>query len=329
MQVHRPLALENAAQARALLRSCVFCAHKCAADRTQGPARICHSDASCRIFRESFELAGEVGLTPSYSVYLSGCNLACSFCINGVSSQNGLAGSPLDLSRLAERIEAAAPLARSVTISGGEPAVHLEAALEIAAWVPRQLQLVWKTNAYTAVELLPLLAGVADVVVADYKFGNGTCARRLAGVPHYCETVEANLSWFAAHTRLIVRHLLMPGHWDCCFLPVLQAVARLGAPLSLMGGFMPAGDAAQHGELGRLLRESEVAGARREARGRGLTLVPWVMAPGVDAASPESDEIWIDRDGRVFLKQPSAELSRCLRRIGAELALDFEECRDR
>ena len=39
-----------------------------------------------------------------------------------------------------------------------------------------------------------------------------------AKVPGYSAKVRENLIWANQHSELIVRHLLMPGHVECCWL---------------------------------------------------------------------------------------------------------------
>ena len=108
---------------------------------------------------------------------------------------------------------------------GGEPTIHLPTALEFASLLPDDATLVWKTNAHATAEARALLDGVFDVWVADYKFGNDACAQRLAKVPDYTAVVRENLRWAHTHTDLIVRHLLMPGHVDCCWRPIAEWLA--------------------------------------------------------------------------------------------------------
>ena len=64
-----------------------------------------------------------------------------------------------------------------------------------------------------------------DVWLADFKFGNDACALRLAKVPDYTSSVRENLLWADRHSELIVRHLLMPGHIECCWRPVAEWLA--------------------------------------------------------------------------------------------------------
>lgn len=314
----RPEVAERAFRARESLSRCRLCAFECGVDRTRGPAGICRSDSVTRVFHEGIEWAGEAGLVPTYVVSFSGCNMACSFCLTGESSQNGRAGKPLDPEALANRILLAAPSLRSVTLLGGEPAIHLDGALEIAARLPRRLQLVWKTNATASEEGLALLEGVPDVVLADYKFGTDDCAHRLAGMPSYTDTVRASLRRAARTSRLIVRHLVMPGHLDCCLAPIAEWMAceLPDTPLSLMTGFLPVFRSGQ--ELGRMNRSEEVRIAADLVRDRGLRTIPWVLAPGEAPVRAPADDIWIDPQGRICVDSASSELVAVLKRLGPE-----------
>jgi putative pyruvate formate lyase activating enzyme len=309
--------------ARKQLAQCRLCAFECGVDRTAEAAGVCASDATPRVFHEGIEWAGEADLVPTYTISLSGCNMACSFCLTGGPSQDGRAGVPLDPAAVAERIAANRPALRSVTILGGEPSIHLDGALEIAARVPADVTLVWKTNAYASAGALAILEGVPDVVLADYKFGNDDCAARLARVPRYSEVVRSNLLWAARTGRLIVRHLAMPGHLDCCLAGVADWMSRElpGTPLSLMTGYLPVFRAEGDPVIGRTNRPEERRRAWEIVRSRGLTQVPWTIAPGPSRPAP-ADEVWIDPAGRICVDSASAGLAAALKRLGTEFVLD-------
>jgi putative pyruvate formate lyase activating enzyme len=160
-------------------------------------------------------------------------------------------------------------------VLGGEPTVQLPAALEIAAALPDSARLVWKTNAHGSAEARELLDGIFDVWLADYKFGNDVCALRLARVSGYTRVVRENLLWANRRSELIVRHLLMPGHIECCWRPVARWLAENlpGVKVNLRSGFWPAWRAARHAELRGTVRDSETELALRIASDCGLNLV--------------------------------------------------------
>ena len=101
-------------------------------------------------------------------------------------------------------------------------------------------------------------------------------AERLAGVRNYGPVVQENLLWASRHSELIVRHLLMPGHLDCCWSPIAEWLAAElpGVKVSLRPAFWPAWHADRHPELRQTVPGSESARALELARGLGLNLIP-------------------------------------------------------
>jgi putative pyruvate formate lyase activating enzyme len=272
----RALARARAVLARQALADCQLCAHHCGVNRLAGERGLCRAGAAARVFSAQVEVGDEMELIPSFAIALSGCDLRCAFCITGAESWNPQAGEPLNPTALAARAEEAlAAGARSIMILGGEPTVHLPAALEIVAALPEDATLVWKTNAHGTAEARAFLEGLFDVWVADYKFGNDACAQRLARSPDYTETVRENVRWARAHADLIVRHLLMPGHVECCWRPVAQWLAEClsGVKVSLRASFWPAWQSARHAELRGTVQTQEWEWARAIGRDHGLALL--------------------------------------------------------
>ena len=246
------LARERAVVAKTMLANCHLCAHHCGVNRLAGPGGRCHAGAEARFFSAQVEVSDELELIPTFAIALSGCELRCDFCITGASSWNAKAGEKLDAPEIAARARRALSQgARTIMMLGGEPTVHLPAALELVAALPDSARLIWKTNAHGSAEARELLDGMFDVWLADFKFGNDACALRLARVPDYTRVVCENLLWAHEHSELIVRHLLMPGHVECCWRPVAQWLAENlpGVKVNLRSGFWPAWYAARHLEL--------------------------------------------------------------------------------
>lgn len=267
------LARSRLPAAREALRDCRLCAHDCRVDRLGGGSGVCRASAETRVFSTQLDLADEEELVPAFAVALSGCDLRCAFCISGAPSWNPAAGELVPPALLAARAEGAlANGARTILFEGGEPTIHLPYLLAVVGELPDDARLVLKTNAYGAATGRELLDGVFDVWCADYKFGNDACADRLARIPDYTRVVRENLRWAAARSDLIVRHLLMPGHGECCWRSVAEwlAVELPGVKVSLRTGFWPAWQARRHAELKGPATAAEVR--RAEARARKLPL---------------------------------------------------------
>jgi putative pyruvate formate lyase activating enzyme len=270
------IAHERAQRARTMLADCRLCAHDCGVNRLAGETGLCHAGANARFFSAQVEVSDELELIPTFAVALSGCDLRCSFCITGESSWNPRAGASLDPQTMATRAgDALRNGARTIMILGGEPTIHLPDVLELVSFLPDTARLVWKTNAHGSAQARELLDGLFDVHVADFKFGNDQCAQCLAKIDDYVRVVRENLLWAAQDGELIVRHLLMPGHLDCCWKPVAEWIAAEmpETKVSLRSGYWPAWQAARQSEMARTVSARESDEASRIARELHLNLI--------------------------------------------------------
>ncbi len=270
------LACERAAVAKAMLANCHFCEHHCGVNRLVAPGGRCHAGAGPRFFSAQVEVSDELELIPTFAIALSGCDLRCDFCITGAASWNPRAGENFNAGEMAAKAKVAMRNgARTVMVLGGEPTIHLPAALELVAALPDSARLVWKTNAHGSAQARELLEDLFDVWLADFKFGNDVCAHRLAGVSDYGRVVRESLLWANEHSELIVRHLLMPGHVECCWRPVAEWLAENlpGVKVNLRSGFWPGWHARRHSELRGTVSGEETRRAIEIAENRGLNLI--------------------------------------------------------
>lgn len=271
------IARERVAIARAMLADCRLCAHHCGVNRLGGDRGLCHAGAEARFFCAQTEVTDELELIPTFAIALSGCDLRCDFCITGRESWDPNAGSGFDAAGMAEKARAALKNgARTIMVLGGEPTIHLPSVMALVAELPDTARLVWKTNAHGSAQARRLLDGMFDVWLADYKFGNDGCARRLAKISDYTAIIRKNLAWASERSELVVRHLLMPGHVDCCWEPVAGWLAAdlPGVKVNLRSGFWPAWKSSRHPELRGTVTAMEARRADRIAQSYGLNMVP-------------------------------------------------------
>ena len=257
-------------------RCCALCEHRCGVDRSAGERGPCKAGNVARVFRHRVEYGEELDLVPSHLFYLSGCDLRCGFCIAGINAFDPSRGRELTSEFFNDAIDWGKQQgARNIQWVGGEPTIHLPALLDVMANCPTLPPVVWKSDFHGTPEAFELLRGVADVYIADFKFGNDHCARRLAGVDRYCEIVQRNLRIAATQGRLIVRHLLLPGHLDCCFKPVIRWLNEHlpDAEFSLRDGYLPKWRAARFEEINRLLTADEVHLAHELTHRVGLRVI--------------------------------------------------------
>ena len=268
---------ERLEAARRHYAGCHLCEHRCAADRAAGARGPCKAGDEARVFRHRVEYGEELELIPSHLFYLSGCDLRCVFCIAGLNAFDPDRGRPLTGDFFNEAVAwGRSQGARNIQWVGGEPTVHLPAILEVMSRCPSLPPVVWKSDFHCTPEAFELLDGAVDVCVADFKFGNDRCARRLAGVGDYVRIVTRNLGLAAASgARLIVRHLLLPGHEACCYGPIVEWMrANLPAvPFSLRDSYLPSWRSARFDDLARPLAPAAGAAARGLAERAGLAVI--------------------------------------------------------
>jgi putative pyruvate formate lyase activating enzyme len=229
-----------------------------------------------RVFRHRVECGEELDLVPSHLFYLSGCNLRCVFCIAEENAFDPRRGTPLTRQFFREAVEwGKREGARNVQWVGGEPSIHLPAILDATAGCDSLPPIVWKSNFYNSPEAFDLLDGVVDVYVADFKFGNDRCASQLADVDRYVPVVTRNLLAAADRADLIVRHLLMPGHFNCCYRPVIGWLRRNlpQVKLSILEGYLPCWRAHHNERLRAPLDRGVGKRARMMASDYGLRVI--------------------------------------------------------
>ncbi|MES2475926.1 MAG: radical SAM protein [Verrucomicrobiota bacterium] len=272
------LAQQRLAKAQAMLAACDICHHRCSVNRLAGPAGRCGAGAEPHLFSGQIEVGDELEIIPAYAIALAGCNMRCAFCITGYESWHSQRGKWHDASSIAKQATAAiaSGRAKSLLVLGGEPTVHLPWLLKLVAAMPDDTKLVLKTNGLSTAKARGILTGLFDTWIVDFKFGNDRCAETLSRTPDYCAAVHETLHWAAGETDLIIRHLLMPGHVECCWRPVASWIATHlpASKVSLRCGYWPAWHASSHPPLNRPLAAEEAAAAHEIARQFKLRLVP-------------------------------------------------------
>jgi putative pyruvate formate lyase activating enzyme len=225
-------------------------------------------------------LGEEAPLRPAHAIFFSGCTATCTFCTAAKFAFRPTYGLSVTAQQLAARIlQRQAQGARSICFIGGDPAPHIPFILETLATLgsARQIPAVFNSNFYLTEAALDLLQGAIDIYLPDLKFGPGTaesrCGEQIGGMPDYWKSVTTSIErvWQRGE-RIIVRHLLMPGHLACCTAPVLQWLAEHpGIEVSLLTQYLAPAHAS--GQLARSLEADEVAQAQAVARRLNLKLI--------------------------------------------------------
>lgn len=230
--------------ARRILMRCTLCARRCGVDRISGDRGICRLGLRAQVAEHFVHIGEESSVNPSLLVSLAGCGLRCRYCQQGtILNPDRVDGEVLEPSLWAALDTSGA---RSLSFAGGNPDESVYAILRFlnAAPIDWTLPIVWNCHGAATPETLMLLNGVVDTWLPDYKYGNDACARRLSGIDGYPDAArEAIGTMLDQGVPVIVRILVLPGHSECCHIPVLRELAKLSPKgdlqVSIRGQYCP------------------------------------------------------------------------------------------
>lgn len=218
-----------------LMDPCRICERRCGARRKEGRPGVCLVDRECIVHSYFHHMGEEAPLVPSGTIFYGGCNFKCAFCqnydISQVNARDGERVTPRELAAIQAHLRKSG--ARNINHVGGDPTPHLPFILESFKYLEVNVPQLWNSNMYMSSESMELLKDVIDIWLPDLKYGNDECAWRLSKVRNYWEVATRNIK--AAHDSgdIIIRHLVLPNHIECCTRKVLEWIAR-NAPRSLV-----------------------------------------------------------------------------------------------
>ncbi|MHB1001342.1 MAG: radical SAM protein [Armatimonadota bacterium] len=300
-----------------ILGACNLCERRCGADRTNGEVGFCGVGDVSHYFFEQILWGEEEPLIPSHEIFFSGCNMRCKTCYSWEAIMNPATGRRITPESLAGMVD----LRRSegavnVNLIGGEPTVHISNILRSLKVISNPTAVVWNSNFYMSEEAMKLLDGIVDLYVGDFRFGNDDCASRISDTAGYFGTAARNFLLAAESGDLIIRHLLLPGHIECCLRPVAEWVARHlpSVPFNLMFQYTPCAEALDDPLLYRTITAEEEGRAHEIVSSLGLNTTAWRVPLDVNGckaysgSGEVSTEISIRPDGRVVIMHVHGEL---------------------
>ncbi|MCD6262643.1 MAG: radical SAM protein [Deltaproteobacteria bacterium] len=272
-----------------VLEECTLCPRQCRVNRTEGQEGVCRTGRRAIVasynahFGEESPLVGKYG---SGTIFISSCNLLCSFCQN------------FEISHLREGVEVEPEQMAGMMLSLAERGCHninfvtpthvvpqiLEALL-IAVEGGLRLPLVYNSSGYDEVDTLRLLDGIFDIYMPDFKFWEPQWAERYCNAADYPE--KARLAIREMHRQvgdlivnqdgiaergLLVRHLVMPGG-IAGTKEIMQFIANEISPntyVNVMDQYRPCGKAFEDEFINRQLSAHEFRSAKKAALDAGL-----------------------------------------------------------
>ena len=206
-----------------ILEQCHLCERRCQVNRKKKTG-ACGVTDEPHISCEFLHMGEEPELVPSHTIFFSGCTFKCVFCQNWDISQSPSSGDRMAPKEVADLIDRRC--GRNVNWVGGDPTSNLPFILKVLQRLDLNLAQVWNSNMYLTEEAMRLLDGTMDIYLADFKYGNNLCGERLSGVKQYFEVVTRNHLEANRQSEMIIRHLVLPGHLECCTRPILDWISK-------------------------------------------------------------------------------------------------------
>ncbi|MEW5994708.1 MAG: radical SAM protein, partial [Candidatus Zixiibacteriota bacterium] len=204
------------------------------------------------------------------------CTFSCVFCQNWeISHIDTVPDSAITEADLARAIDQHS-YCRNVNFVGGEPTPYVPFILKTLSYVKSNIPVVWNSNFYMSPESMDLLRGVVDVYLSDFKYGNNNCAERLSDAANYIEVVKRNHRLAFQDAELVIRHLLLPGHFECCTRPVFDFIAQQfgdRAVVNIMDQYRPCYRARLYPDIDRRITLDEFDTAVKYARKLKLNFI--------------------------------------------------------
>jgi putative pyruvate formate lyase activating enzyme len=271
------------------LERCRLCPRACGVNRREGETGFCGAGIFLRVAAVSVHHGEEPpisGVRGSGTVFFSHCNMKCIFCQNYPISQLGV-GERMSTEELGERLLG---LERKGThnVNFVTPTPHVPQLIGAVAAAREKgfsLPVVYNSNGYDSPEALALLEGVVDIYLPDVKYVSPCLAEDISATPDYPAHNAAAVSEMfrqvgplspggdgIARKGVLLRHLVIPGKEAETekVLAHLRETYGPRVPLSLMGQYFPAYQAASVPGLDRRLAPDEYERAVETALRLGL-----------------------------------------------------------
>jgi len=213
--------------ARAMLADCRLCPRECGVNRLEGETGTCGAGAAARVSSHNSHHGEEPpisGSRGSGTIFLTHCNLKCSFCQNYPISHlgNGSDVSPGELAAMMLSLQTrGCHNINFVTPTHYMP--QIIEALEIAARGGLRVPLVYNCGGYESLDAVRLLEGIVDIYMPDIKYADEEPAMKLSRAPRYFEHATAAVTEMyrqvgtlqmdddgIATRGLLIRHLVLP-----------------------------------------------------------------------------------------------------------------------
>jgi putative pyruvate formate lyase activating enzyme len=268
------------------LESCIFCERQCEVNRIAGQKGYCLLSKDSYVSSAFLHMGEESVLVPSGTIFFQSCNFGCVFCQNYDISQAWKNRKPIEdiaqkvdvnkLAELAERLVGKGAI--NINYVGGDPIPNIHTITGSLTHQESNICQLWNSNFYVTEKSLSLIIDFMDFWLPDFKYGNNSCAEKYSGIKNYYDVLTRNLKRIHddGSGEIIIRHLVMPNHVECCSKPILDYIAKEipKCVVNIMGQYRPEYKAFNFTEINRRPKMSEMHEVKNYADELGILYKP-------------------------------------------------------
>ncbi|TFG24363.1 MAG: radical SAM protein [Promethearchaeota archaeon] len=268
------------------LERCIFCERRCEVNRNEDEKGFCFLTKDSYVSSVFLHMGEESVLVPSGTIFFQGCNFGCVFCQNYDISQAWKGKKDIDIiaqkvdeKRLAELAEKLFNKgAMNINYVGGDPIPNIHTIIGSLNHQNSNVCQLWNSNFYCTEESLKLILDLMDFWLPDFKYGNNECAEEYSKVKNYYDVLTRNLKLIhdEGSGEIIIRHLVMPNHVECCSKPILDFILREvpKCVVNIMGQYRPEYLAYKYDEINRRPTSKELNEVKNYAANLGILYKP-------------------------------------------------------
>ncbi len=248
---------------------CSICPRKCNIDRDINVG-FCGVSNKIKLARAALHfweepiISGEKG---SGTIFFSGCNLKCVFCQNYEVSRGF--GKEVSLDRFVDIMKELEDKGAN-NINLVTPTHYVNQIISALDKYRPNIPIVYNSSGYEDVETLKRLKGYVDIYIPDMKYSDNLLAQKYSKANNYFEVsqkailqmrsqVEDKVENGLMKSGLILRHLVLPNAIENTKGVLNWVINNLdnSTYISLMGQFIPYGEAEKFEELKRRIKPLE------------------------------------------------------------------------
>lgn len=253
---------------------CNLCPRKCNAERNdsvgKGYCKMPKSLYVSRVAHHYWEEPVISGKKGTVAVFFTGCTLDCIYCQNREISNSNL-GRKVTIDELAKEVTLLLDKGAE-SLSFITPSHYTNGIIQLLDIISPNVPVVYNTSGFDSIETLKKLEGYIDIYLPDFKYSNNDLGLEYSNVRNYFDVCSKAIEEMVRQTGepvinqdgimekgTMVRNLVLPSHTKNSIEVINYLAEKYGDKIlfSLMGQYIPYGDAKNNKKLNRKITKRE------------------------------------------------------------------------